>query len=234
MTCSAGSMTGVNGLLGGEVGGAVTTTEGTPGGTAATSADADEGVSGAAVTGGATGTGSCGAIAAVTGVDATAPGRIWARAESSACAASIPSPPLGPVVALSSRPKYGPGTGSQARGEKIAAASSKPATNDDAKIPPALFSDMPDRPPGLRPVSARVRSTISATTCRRERTGPSKRIDSYDPKNRFRRCGSQKLRSRPGERGVRQGKGSLGKLAINSAGPATAVPTRPSRRRRGS
>jgi hypothetical protein len=71
----------------------------------------------------------------------------WARAESSACTASIPVTAEDAFEPGSLRTNDGPGTGSQARGAKIAAVSRRPATNDDAKIPPALVSDMPERPP---------------------------------------------------------------------------------------
>ena len=148
----------------------------------------------------------------------TAEMRVWERAESSACAASILSVAGDVAVVCSSSPKYGPGTGSQARGEKIAAARSRPATNDDARIPPALFSDMPDRPPGLRQRSARNRFTRCEVHHSRERRRPSKRIDRYHPKNRFRRCGGKKQPRWPRKRGGRQGAGRIGNSLAGAAG----------------
>jgi hypothetical protein len=102
-------------------------------------------------------------------------------------------------AAGASRPKEGPGTGSQARGARVAAASKRPATNDDAKIPPTLFSDMPDRP--LWPVTNTRRQAFhqQCGLCRTKHRRPSRRIDSYDPKNRCRGYGREKPRSLPGK-----------------------------------
>ena len=57
---------------------------------------------------------------------------------------------------------------------------------------PPFFRTCPIAPPGLRHRSARARCTRCEVHHSGERCRPSKRIDRYHRKNRFRRCGGKK------------------------------------------